>query len=117
LARERRAFLQALDRNPHDWYTHTRLALLESERGNRKEALAHVRRARSLNPRGGPVELAENAVLAGRPVGRRQLDALDGLVIRSPLGRRPLTCRPVLGVGARCGKGFDEHRPDRAVRR
>ena len=116
-ARERRAFLRALDRNPHDWYIHTRLALLAGERGNVKDALAHVRRARSLNPRGGPVELAENTVLAGRPVGRRQLDALDGLVIRSPLGRRPLTCRPVLGVGARCGKGFDEHRPDRGVRR
>jgi O-antigen ligase len=103
-ARERRAFARALERNADDWYIHARLALLAVDHGRHADAVAHLREASALNPRGGVVELVEKAVLAGRPVERQLLDALDRLVIRSPLGRRPLACRPVLGVGARCGR-------------
>jgi len=102
-AEARRAFERALDRNRQDWYVHIRLGLLEADLGRRGDALAHLRRARELNPREHLVELSEEAVRAGRPVERQLLDALDRLVIRSPLGRRPVTCRPVLGSGARCG--------------
>jgi len=102
-ARERRAFAHARERNADDWYVHVRLALLAADRGQQREARSHLHAARSLNPRGREVALAERAVVAGRPVERRLLDALDRLVVRAPLGRRPVTCRPVLGVGARCG--------------
>jgi O-Antigen ligase len=105
-ARERPAFVRALERNPRDWYVHMRLALLAVDLGKQGDAVAHLRRARSLNPRGDVVDLAENAALAGRPVERQLLDTLDRHVIRSPLGRRPLTCRPVLGVGSRCPGGL-----------
>jgi hypothetical protein len=105
-ARERPAFVRALERNPRDWYVHMRLALLAVDLGKQGDAVAHLRRARSLNPRGDAVDLAENAAFAGRPVERQLLDMLDRHVIRSPLGRRPLTCRPVLGVGSRCPGGL-----------
>jgi O-Antigen ligase len=104
-ARERRAFLRALERNRHDWYVHLRLATVAAELGKPGEAVAHLRRARALNPRERAIGLVENAVRAGRPVDR-QLDALDRLAVRSPLGRRPVTCRPVLGAGARCGSAL-----------
>jgi hypothetical protein len=100
-ARELRAFVRALERNPHDWYLHLRLALLAADGGRPRDALAHLRRARTLNPREVEVELAREAVLAGRPV-RQLFDRLDYLAVRSPLGRLPLTCRPVLGLGAHC---------------
>jgi hypothetical protein len=96
--RERRAFARALERNPHDWYVHLRLALV----ANDGDAAVHLRRARSRDPRGGAVDAVEEAVLADAPVERQLLDAVDRLAIRTPLGRAPATCRPVGGVGARC---------------
>ena len=88
----RAAFQRALERNPHDWYVHLQLALLAEERA---EALAHLERARWLNPR----ELgAFQAVPAAD---------LDSLAVRGPLGRRPLDCRPVLGLESRCDGGGD----------
>lgn len=96
------AFAGALERNPHDWYLHLRLALLTADAGRRGDALAHLRRARMLNPRETEVELAAEAVLTGRAAQPQLLDRLDQFAVRSPLGRLPVTCRPVLGLGARC---------------
>ena len=90
----RAAFERALERNPHDWYVHLQLALLAEEDGRGTEALAHLERARSLNP-------SELAVLRAVPA-----DDLDSLAVRGPLGRRPVDCRPVLGLESRCdGRG------------
>jgi O-Antigen ligase len=101
-ARERRAFMRALERNRNDWYVHLRLALVAADLDRPGEALAHVRRARALNPREHAVDVVEAVVHAGTPAQRQLVDVLDGLAMRSPLGRRPVTCRPVLGMGARC---------------
>jgi tetratricopeptide (TPR) repeat protein len=90
----RAAFERALERNPHDWYVHLQLALLAEGGGRRREALAHLERARSLNP-------SEPAVLQAVPAA-----VLDSLAVRGPLGRRPLDCGPVLGLDSRCtGEG------------
>jgi tetratricopeptide (TPR) repeat protein len=104
--RERRAFTRALERNRHDWYLHLRLALIAADLGRLSDALAHVRRARALNPRERAVDLVEAVAHADSPAQRQLVDVLDGLAIRSPLGRRPVTCRPVLGTGARCGSAL-----------
>jgi O-antigen ligase len=83
------AFRRALERNPHDWYVHLQLALLLEEGGRNPEALAHLDRARSLNPR--------EVLVAGDP---------SESAVRGPLGRRPVDCAPVLGLESRCsGRG------------
>ena len=91
----RAAFERALERNPHDWYVHLQLALLAEEGRQSTEALAHLERARSLNPR-------EPAVRHAVPAAD-----LDSLAVRGPLGRRPVDCRPVLGLESRCAGGGD----------
>ena len=91
----RAAFQRALERNPHDWYVHLQLALLAEEGGRSADALAHLERARSLNPR-------EPAVLEAMPSAD-----LASLAVRGPLGRRPVDCRPVLGLENRCAGGGD----------
>ena len=89
----RAAFQRALERNPHDWYVHLQLALLAEEGGRNANALVHLERARSLNPR-------EPAVLEAMPA-----TDLASLAVRGPLGRRPVDCRPVLGLENRCAGG------------
>jgi tetratricopeptide (TPR) repeat protein len=81
----RAAFQRALDRNPHDWYVHLQLALLAEEDGQSAVALAHLERARSLNPR--------ELLVLGDP---------SESAVRGPLGRRPVDCRPVLGLESGC---------------
>jgi tetratricopeptide (TPR) repeat protein len=85
--RVRTAFQRALERNPDDWYAHLRLALLARERGARVEAIAHLDRVRSLNPRESQPELVAE---------------VEGNAVRGPLGRRALECGPVLGLASRC---------------
>jgi O-antigen ligase len=89
----RAAFQRALERNPHDWYVHLQLALLAEGDGQSADALAHLERARSLNPR-------EPAVLEALSPAD-----LASLAVRGPLGRRPVDCRPVLGLEGRCAGG------------
>jgi O-antigen ligase/polysaccharide polymerase Wzy-like membrane protein len=100
--RARAAFERALERDPNDWYVHLQLALLDAADGRQAQALDHLERARSLNPRGTVVERAQEA-LSGSPSARQLLlTEIDQLAVRSPLGRRPLDCRPVLGLARRC---------------
>jgi tetratricopeptide (TPR) repeat protein len=110
----RRAFERALERNRHDWYIHLRLAFSAAaaregqsasraaERERTRARLAYLQRARALNPRERVIELAERTIRSGRPPEPQLVARIDALVVRAPLGRRPLSCRPVLGMGARC---------------
>jgi hypothetical protein len=93
--RARQAFQQALERNPDDWYAHLQLALLAEADGRRVEALTHLERVRSLNPR------AEEGLTAGAHDPAAALGAAR-FAVRGPLGRRPVECRPVLGLASRC---------------
>jgi hypothetical protein len=93
------AFRRAVERSPRDWYPYLQLAVLELEAGRHSDAVRHLELARRLNPR----EPATDALLA---VARRNeqapaplVERLDGLAVSSPLGRRPVDCRPVLGLG------------------
>jgi tetratricopeptide (TPR) repeat protein len=97
-----KAFRRALERHPADWHIHLELALLEAAGGRRTRALEHLRRARSLNPREPVVRLTEAALTAARPAPRQLVTRLDELAVRSPLGRRSIDCRPILGLAARC---------------
>jgi hypothetical protein len=67
---------------------HLQLALLAEEGGQSMVALAHLERARSLNP-----------------LGRLVVGDASESAVRGPLGRRPVDCRPVLGLESRCNGG------------
>jgi O-Antigen ligase/Tetratricopeptide repeat len=88
LDRAQRAFERALERNPGDWYVQLQLALLARAEGNGAEALARLRRVRSLNPWESYAELVTD---------------VERLALRAPLGRRALLqCGPVLGLARDC---------------
>jgi tetratricopeptide (TPR) repeat protein len=88
--RARIAFQRVLERNPDDWYAHLQLALLDAADGRRGEALAHLVRARSLNPLEPALRDAEDALFAGARLRRGLVLRIDRLAVRSPLGRRPV---------------------------
>ena len=96
------AFRRALRRTPTDWYAHVELAVLELEAGRRTAAVLHLEHARRLNP----LEPSARALLAlarrNEPVPASLVERLDRLAVPSPLGRRPVDCRPVLGLSAGC---------------
>jgi tetratricopeptide (TPR) repeat protein len=98
----RAAFGRVLERNPSDWYAHLRLALLDARTGRRSQALAHLERARSLNPLEPALDEAERALALGRRPPPELLLRLEQAAIPFPLGRRPVDCRPVLGLGRDC---------------
>jgi hypothetical protein len=100
--RARTAFERVLERHPDEWYAHLQLALLDAAEERRGQALAHLARARSLNPLEPALQDTEDALFAG-PLARQQLVLrVDRLAVRSPLGRRGVDCRPVLGLASRC---------------
>jgi tetratricopeptide (TPR) repeat protein len=88
--RARIAFERVLERNPDDWYAHLQLALLDAADGMRGEALAHLARARSLNPLEPALKNAEDALFASAFLRQRFVLRVDRLAVRSPLGRRPV---------------------------
>ena len=87
LDRAQRAFGRALERNPDDWYAHLQLAVLARAEGSGPEALARLRRVRSLNPRESYAELFAD---------------VERHALRAPLGRRSLECGPALGLASHC---------------
>jgi tetratricopeptide (TPR) repeat protein len=95
------AFERALDRNPADWYAHLRLALLDAAAAQRAQALAELSRAEVLNPLEPAIPAAEDGLF---DPGRRQqlMVRLDQLAVQGPLGRRPVACRPILGIAGSC---------------
>ena len=98
----RRAFEEAVDRSPHDWYSLLQLALLNAADGRNSEAAAQLERAEALNPLEPSIQAAKNQLFGDEFVQRDLVLRLDGLAIRSPLGRRPVDCRPVLGLASSC---------------
>jgi hypothetical protein len=100
--RARMAFERVLGRHPKEWYAHLQLAILDAADGRRGAALAHLARARSLNPLEPALRDAEDALFADALRRQRLVRRVDRLAVRSPLGRRPVDCRPVLGLASRC---------------
>ena len=100
--RARRAFRDALGRDPGNWYSHAQLGALELGARSRGAGLAELERAQRLNPLEPAITLAADAARRGRPLPAAVEERLSGLVVPTPLGRRPLACRPVLGLGDDC---------------
>jgi hypothetical protein len=72
--RLRAAYLQALKRNPHDWYPMVELAAAESRRHDRAAALTWLRRAEAIDPLETSVTFVRDRVKAGKPVTAKELD-------------------------------------------
>ena len=86
----RAAFQRALERNPHDWYVHLQLALLAEEGGRSADALVHLERARSLNPR-EPARARDDARGQPRFAGRsRAAGSAAGRLRASPRTGKPV---------------------------
>ena len=98
----RTAFEDALRRNPDDWYANLQLALLNSAAGRRLEAANALSRAEALNPLEPTIQAVKADLLADRPVQGDLVRRIDGLAVRSPLGRRSVDCQPVLGIASSC---------------
>jgi tetratricopeptide (TPR) repeat protein len=98
----RTAFEDALRRNPGDWYAHLQLALLHSAAGRPLEAADALSRAEALNPLEPTIQAVKTDLLADRPVQGDLVRRIDGLAMQSPLGRRSVDCRPVLGIASSC---------------
>lgn len=60
------AFQAALERNPYSWFALLELGVLEARAGERKSALAHLERARELNPRDPLIAATLRDVRRGR---------------------------------------------------
>jgi hypothetical protein len=100
--RARRAFLAALGRDDRNWHAHVEVALLDLQDGRRPAALVRLRRAHELNPREPVIGVAIRATARGQQPSRALLDRLSELAIPRPIGRGPVDCRPVLGLGSSC---------------
>jgi hypothetical protein len=97
----RRALRRALARDAGDWHTRAQLGVLELEAGRRGPALAQLADAQRLNPLEPAIALAAGAARRGEPLPAEVEARLSNSVVPAPLGRRPLSCRPVLGLCAR----------------
>lgn len=93
---------RAVDRAPEDWYAHAALAIVDLEAGRRTAALEHLRYARRLNPLERTTRELLAVALRSEPVPASLVERLDRRAVASPLGRRPVDCRPVLGLSAVC---------------
>jgi tetratricopeptide (TPR) repeat protein len=98
----RTAFEDAVRRNPDDWYAHLQLAVLNAAAGRRLEAANALSRAEALNPLEPTIQAVKADLLANRPVEREIVRRIDGLAVRSPLGRRSVDCQPILGIASSC---------------
>jgi O-Antigen ligase len=72
------AYERALERNPSNWFAHLELALARGETGRRSVQLAHLRAARTLNPREPVLREVAEAVRTGRSVDRRAVEERFG---------------------------------------
>jgi O-antigen ligase len=100
--RARIAYQRALDRAPHNWHPEAQLGVLDLREGRTRAALAHLERARRLNPLEPAIAAALAAAKRGVPAPADVTETLSHLAIQGPLGRRPVDCRPVLGLAAAC---------------
>lgn len=72
----REAFVNAVERNPHSWYSHLELAIVAALDGRRDEALAHLDRAQALNPTEPAIPLIRRQVRRGQVVSPRAVDRI-----------------------------------------
>ena len=96
------AFLRALGRAPNDWYPHVELAVIDLEAGRRTAALRHLEHARRMNPLEPSIHALRALAARNETVPASLVERLDRLAVASPLGRRPVDCRPVLGLSSGC---------------
>jgi tetratricopeptide (TPR) repeat protein len=75
-----RSFEAAVKRNPYNWYSHLELGVVATVNGRFEEALAHLRKAHSLNPREELIGFA-----LGKAERRQRIDpgVMDRALIRS----------------------------------
>jgi tetratricopeptide (TPR) repeat protein len=100
--RARRSFRRALARDRRNWYPEVQLGVLDLSEGRRHAALAHLGRARRMNPLEPAIAGALSAARRGVPATLDVERRLSLLTVQAPLGRRPVSCRPVLGLAAAC---------------
>jgi hypothetical protein len=74
--RERLAFENVLQRNPHNWYAHFELAILDAQEGHKQSALSRLREAHALNPREPVIPLVRRRILQGKAVSQTAIDRL-----------------------------------------
>jgi tetratricopeptide (TPR) repeat protein len=72
----REAFLNAAERNPHNWYAHLELAIVAALDGRREEALSRLDQAHELNPSEAAIPLIRRQVRRGQLVSPRTVDRM-----------------------------------------
>lgn len=72
-ARERRALNDALERNPHDWYTYLMLGIVDGREHRLAAAQADLARARALSPHDEVVIYAQRRLTWGTPLTEREV--------------------------------------------
>ena len=75
-ARQRAAFVRALERNPDNWYPYLELGVLDARAGRRAAGLRHLATARALNPLEPAVIVVQDWLKEGRVPTRDDLDKL-----------------------------------------
>ena len=101
------AFRRAVGRAPNDWYPHVELAVIDLQAGRRTAAVRRLEHALQLNPRESSTRALIAIALRDETVPASLVHRLDRLAVASPLGRRSVDCRPVLGLSSGC-RGRDE---------
>jgi len=72
----RRYFLDALRRNPTNWYAELEVGILDANLGARAQAIAHLERARRLNPREELIRFALDRVRAKTPIAPSDVETV-----------------------------------------
>jgi O-antigen ligase len=106
LAQAQRAYRRAAGRNGRSWYPQAALGVLELMDGRRADAVARLRAAQRLNPLEPAVAQALPVAEQGGSLPPEVAARLEDEAMPGPLGRRPVTCRPVLGLSAQCARRF-----------
>jgi hypothetical protein len=100
------AFLRATSRDGSNWYPQAAIGALDLLEDRQPEAVARLRAAQRMNPREPAIAEALAAAERGGPLPSGVLARLHDQAMPGPLGRRPVTCRPVLGLSAGCARRF-----------
>jgi hypothetical protein len=82
--------------------------VLDLREGRRNAALAHLASAQRMNPLEPAIASALSAARQGIPAPPDVEQRLSRLAVPGPLGRRPVSCRPVLGLAAACARRVGE---------
>jgi tetratricopeptide (TPR) repeat protein len=106
LAQARRAYRRAAGRDGRSWYPQAALGVLDLMNGHRPDAVARLRAAQRLNPLEPAVAQALAVAELGGSLPPEVTTWLEDEAMPGPLGRRPVTCRPVLGLSAQCARRF-----------